>query len=89
MTLGTGFGATPGLRLDGRIFAMWVRDGLVVKLTASAAAALVAAGRARPFEPGPGRVMRQWVSIGPEAEADWERHVAEAFQHASAAPRRA
>jgi hypothetical protein len=80
---GTGFGSNPGLRLNGRIFAMAVRGSLVVKLPATRAADLVAAGTARPFETAPGRVMREWVSIDPGTEAEWSDLMEEAFRFAA------
>jgi uncharacterized protein YndB with AHSA1/START domain/TfoX/Sxy family transcriptional regulator of competence genes len=53
---------SPGLKVDGRIFAMLVNDELVVKLPAERCAALTAAGAARPFESG-SRTMREWAVI--------------------------
>jgi hypothetical protein len=80
VTPGTGFGANPGLRLGGRIFAMTVRGALVLKLPATRAASLVASGTARPFETSPGRVMREWVTISPDHEAEWSGLMEDALQ---------
>ena len=68
---GTGFGASAGLRFAGRIFAMLVRDELVVKLPRSRVDALVAAGHATRFEPGTGKVMSEWASVPAGSPADW------------------
>ena len=76
---GTGFGSSPGLRVRGKIFAMLGSDGLVVKLPKGRVDQLVASGVAVRFDPGHGRVMKEWVTV-PVSQADnWERLAAEAF----------
>jgi len=79
ITDGTGFGSSPGLRVDGRIFAMLVHRGLVVKLPASRCARLVTEGTARPFDRGQGRPLKEWVVINDGADADWPTFAAEAL----------
>jgi hypothetical protein len=73
---GTGFGKNPGLRTGRRIFAMLVRDELVVKLPAGCEA-LVSAGDARTLEIGR-RSMREWVCFGEPDEDRWLALAAEA-----------
>jgi hypothetical protein len=75
----TGFGSSPGLRVRGKIFAMLVRDELVVKLPAERCAALVAGGSARPFDSGRGRVMKQWVTVGAARAPEWPALAREAL----------
>lgn len=74
-----------GLRVHGKIFAMLVRDRLVVKLPAAHAADLQARGQASPFEPSPGRRMREWVVVDLPADADdWRQLIAAAHRHVAA-----
>jgi hypothetical protein len=74
---GTGFGAAPGLRLGGKIFAMLPSGEFVVKLPAERCAALVDAGGARPFVVGT-RTMREWLVVE-DVDADaWIALAAEA-----------
>jgi hypothetical protein len=79
VSAGTGFGGAPGRRVDGRIFAMLVRDALIVKLPATRVQELVEDGTATSFDAGKGRPMREWASIPPDAPGDWPALVAEAF----------
>ena len=65
------FGST-SLKTDGRIFAMLVKDRLVVKLDRRRVDALIDAGAGRRFDPGHGRLMKEWLDVGSAAsDADW------------------
>ena len=66
-----------GLKVDGQIFAMLPRERFVVKLPAPRIDALIAAGKAERFDPGHGRLMREWAVI--EESEDWEALAGEAY----------
>lgn len=76
------FGSS-GLKFTGKVFAMEVGGSLVVKLPAVRVDELVAAG-ARRFDPGHGRLMREWVSVGPDSGWAWLELAREALAAASA-----
>jgi hypothetical protein len=76
---GTGFGSSPGRRVDGRIFAMLVRGELVVKLPRQRVDDLVASGSARWFDAGKGRPLREWASVATTDAPSWAEIVAEAY----------
>jgi hypothetical protein len=70
------FGAET-LKVGGSIFAMLSHDALVVKLPAPRVAELIAGGAGGPFTAGKGSPMREWLTVG--AEADWEEVAREAL----------
>lgn len=77
---GTGFGSAPGLRTGGKIFAMLVKGELVVKLPKDRVDELIAAGDGARFDPGHGRLMKEWASVPPTSSEDWERLAGEALR---------
>jgi hypothetical protein len=82
---GTGFGGSPGVRVDGRIFAMLVRGRLVVKLPAERCRALCAAGLAEPLAVGK-RVMREWIEVHAEDPQTWRELAGEAYAFVGGGP---
>jgi hypothetical protein len=78
VTSGTGFGRSEGLRISGKIFAMLVRGELVVKLPKPRVEDLTASGVGRHFDPGNGRLMKEWVAITRGASRRWRKLVEEA-----------
>jgi TfoX/Sxy family transcriptional regulator of competence genes len=65
VTRATMFGS-PGLKVNGKVFACFVKDKLVVKLPAERVTALAESGKGERFDPGMGRVMREWVALEPD-----------------------
>ena len=82
---GAGFGRS-ALRYRGKIFAMFVRGALVVKLPADRVAILVAAGHGAHFDANKGTPMREWFATSPDADPDsatnWSDLAAEALAFA-------
>lgn len=77
---GSGFGRS-ALRVDGRIFAMLVRGGLVVKLPRARVDELVAAGDGGRFDANKGTPMKEWFTADPAASLDWAALAREALRH--------
>jgi hypothetical protein len=59
-----------GLKVDGKIFAMLVKGQFVAKLPRERVDELVNGGDGEYFDPGHGRLMKEWVAIG-AGKADW------------------
>jgi hypothetical protein len=69
-TGGKGFGSS-GLKVDGKLFAMISSRGLfVAKLPRQRVEELVQVGLGRPFDPGHGRLMKEWVELD-GGESSW------------------
>jgi TfoX/Sxy family transcriptional regulator of competence genes len=62
------FGADT-LRLDGTIVAMLVDGAVVLKLPGDRVAELIESGCGAPWDAGPGRRMRQWVTVADDDPA--------------------
>jgi hypothetical protein len=61
---GQRFGDRRALKVKGKIFAMMSSKGeYVVKLSKDRVSELIRAGRGAAFDPGHGRVMKQWIVI--------------------------
>ena len=74
---GRPFGAN-ALKVDGRIFAMLVKDRLVVKLPAARVGELVSNGAGERFDPGHGRIQKEWLSVFGDDPAEWRALTTEA-----------
>jgi hypothetical protein len=65
------FGSS-GLKVHGKIFAMLVRDRLVVKLPRRRVDALVGSEEGERFDPRhDGRLMQEWLVLSPTSALDW------------------
>jgi hypothetical protein len=61
--LGRMFSSKSVLNVRGKIFAMYVRGKFVAKLPRARVDELVAGGVGDHFDPGHGRLMKEWVAI--------------------------
>jgi hypothetical protein len=64
------FGST-SLKANGRIFAMLVKDRLVVKLPTTRVDELIEQGTGDRFDPGHGRPQKEWLSVSSGSPEDW------------------
>ena len=81
---GQGFGRT-ALRYERKIFAMWVRGQLVLKLPADRVDALIAAGAGVRFDANKGTPMKEWLSLDPDSDLAWLPLAGEALDFARSA----
>lgn len=52
-----------GLKVNGKVFAMLVKGKFVAKLPKERVAELVASGTGEYFDPGHGKLMKEWVAL--------------------------
>jgi hypothetical protein len=52
-----------GLKVNGKLFALFTQGTLVVKLPRVRVLSLVAEGVGKPFDPGHGRLMKGWLTV--------------------------
>jgi hypothetical protein len=67
-----------GLKTGGKFFAMVQKGELVVKLPRERVDELVDARRGRRFDPGHGRLMKEWVTLRPSDKRACKAYVVEA-----------
>ncbi|TMK93392.1 MAG: TfoX/Sxy family protein [Actinobacteria bacterium] len=70
--------SSEGLKTAGKFFAMVSRGELVVKLPRERVDELVAAGAGHRFDPGHGRLMKEWVALRPADEPACAAYMGEA-----------
>ena len=78
---GSGFGRS-ALRFQNKIFAMFVRGRLVVKLPSERVEELIAAGEGAHFDANKGTPMREWLSLDPDSARPWLALATEALDFA-------
>jgi len=76
-----GFGSK-GLKVARKMFAFHSKGRLVVKLPADRVEALVATGTGERFDPGHGRLMKEWLAISYDHIKLWPRLAREALDFA-------
>jgi TfoX/Sxy family transcriptional regulator of competence genes len=76
VTVGKMFGST-GLKVNGKVFAMVVKGRFVAKLPKDRVDGLVASGDGEHFDPGHGKLMKEWVSV-PSDRTPWLKLAREA-----------
>ena len=76
--------SSEGLKTAGKFFAMVSRGELVVKLPRERVDELVAAGAGHRFDPGHGRLMKEWVALRPADEEACTAYVTEARRFVAA-----
>ena len=64
------FSSKSVLNVDGKIFAMFVKGKFVAKLPRARVDEMVKAGVGKPFDPGHGRLMKEWIAVA-DRKASW------------------
>jgi len=52
-----------GLKVNGKLFALFTQGTLVVKLPRERVVEQIAEGVGKPFDPGHGRLMKEWLTV--------------------------
>src|SRR5258706_10562693 len=82
MARAQGFGSK-GLKFARKLFVFHSKGRLVVKLPSDRVAALASSGEGMPFDPGHGRVMKEWAAMDFASKALWLRLAREALEFAA------
>jgi TfoX/Sxy family transcriptional regulator of competence genes len=78
-----GFGSK-GLKVARKLFAFRSSNGrLVLKLPGERVEALASSGQGKRFDPGHGRVMKEWIAIDLGSKPLWARLAREALEFAA------
>ncbi len=79
---GRGFGSS-ALRFNKKIFAMYVRGQLVVKLPRARVDELVSGGDGVRFDANKGTPMKEWFALDPASGRSWPDLAREALDYAA------
>ncbi len=74
------------LNVNGKIFAMLVKDKIVVKLPRQRVDELVGARKGGYFDPGHGRLMKEWIAVE-AGRMNWVDLATEAYRFVKEGPR--
>ncbi len=74
------------LKTKNKIFAMLVRGKLVVKIPRQRVDELIAAGDGERFDPGHGRLMKEWLILNPDSKHEWLPLAQEALKFVASKP---
>lgn len=78
---GRGFGSS-ALRFHTKIFAMYVRGRLVLKLPRARVDELVGGGEGERFDANKGTPMKEWFALDPASACPWPELAREALEYA-------
>ncbi len=76
-----------GLKIAGKTFAMVVKGELVIKLPGARVDELTASGIGRRFDPGHGRLMKEWLSLIPSDPTACRELMGEALDYVAPSTR--
>jgi TfoX/Sxy family transcriptional regulator of competence genes len=82
MARAQGFGSK-GLKVARKLFAFHSKGRLVLKLPSARVEALASSAAGQRFDPGHGRVMKEWVAIDLGSKPLWPRLAREALEFAA------
>jgi TfoX/Sxy family transcriptional regulator of competence genes len=82
VTVNAGRGAQ-GLKVGKKMFAMFSKGDLLLKLPPDRVEALVASGRGVPYDPGTGKILKNYVLIPAAKKRSWIKLCEEAAESAS------
>jgi hypothetical protein len=83
---GKGFGSS-ALKVNGRIFAMLSSRGdFVIKLPRARVDSMVASAAGERFDPGHGRLMKEWLAVRTGSGLDWLALAEEAMAFVASRP---